>query len=56
MDNIVKIIKACSIDAIVTGQERIMIEQINDDIAMLCLKYGLSLVPLKTPTPVRRSN
>jgi hypothetical protein len=56
MDNIVKIIKACSIDAIVTGQERIMVEQINDDIAMLCLKYGLSLVPLKTTTPVKRRN
>lgn len=56
MDNIVKIIKACAIDAIVTGQERIMVEQINDDIAMLCLKYGLSLVPLKTATPVKRRN
>ncbi|WPX17285.1 TniB family NTP-binding protein [Pseudomonas sp. 10S4] len=33
MDNIVKIIKACAIDAIVTGQERIMVEQVNDDIA-----------------------
>lgn len=56
MDNIVKIIKACAIDAIVNGQERITIEQVNDDIAMLCLKYGLSLVPLKTATPVKRSN
>ncbi|WP_460114579.1 TniB family NTP-binding protein [Pseudomonas sp. H3_G03] len=54
MDNIVKILKACSMDAIISGRERIEIEQITDDISFLCLKYGLSLVPSKSPIPAKR--
>ncbi len=53
MDNIVKIVKACAIDAILTGHEHIRAEQIDDDVSSLCLKYGFSLVPLKSVVPIK---
>lgn len=48
MDNVVKILKACAMDAIVTKTEKITTSQINGDMTSFCARYGLSLVKPKT--------
>lgn len=43
MDNVVKIIKCLAYEAVLNGTEKMDINQINDDVHLLCMRYGEAL-------------